>query len=415
MISKLLTYFTFIVLITTNVNAQNDQTFYKMKSAGQIINIETIQIQSKILDEKRDIYVSLPPNYNQNIHDYPIILVLDGEFMFDITRSMTTLWASRNYMPESIIIGLPNPINDKRFDMALEKKGPNGKIYYQGGGDPKIYLQFFEEELLPLIQKKYRVNSNRTIIGLSPTSGVVYQAFWDAPGMFKNFISINGGIDGVLTSGETIGERLTESVNKHQKASLYLGQTKRTKDIQEKRELSQTVFSKNFNSINSSNVKLKIDNLEDESGYGVVVGCLFNAFRFIYPRDVWNVDYYEFLSAENPAKEVEAFYNKLSERYGYDIYPVETAHNTYYNIYHLARRLINSERLKQAKELIRLGLKYYPNSSNLYYRLSLVNKAENDMENAITNLKKSVSLAKKHKNENATLFQEELIELTHGK
>ena len=237
MISKLLTYFTFIVLITTNVNAQNDQTFYKMKSAGQIINIETIQIQSKILDEKRDIYVSLPPNYNQNIHDYPIILVLDGEFMFDITRSMTTLWASRNYMPESIVIGLPNPTNDKRIDMALEKKGPNGKIYYQGGGDPKIYLQFFKEELLPLIQKKYRVNSNRTIIGLSPTSGVVYQAFWDAPEMFKHFISMNGGIDGVLTSGKTVGERLTESVYKHQNASLYLGQTKRSKEIKEKREL----------------------------------------------------------------------------------------------------------------------------------------------------------------------------------
>ena len=61
--SKLLIYFTFISLIAINVNAQNNQPFFEMKSAGEIINIETIQIQSKILGETRDIYVSLPPNY----------------------------------------------------------------------------------------------------------------------------------------------------------------------------------------------------------------------------------------------------------------------------------------------------------------------------------------------------------------
>ena len=410
---KAIIYFTFISLIANSVNAQNDHIFSKMKSAGERINIEIFQIQSEKLAEKRDLYVSLPPNYNQNVHDYPIILVLDGEFMFDIIRSMTTIWASRNYMPESIIIGLPNPTNDRRFDLALETKGANGKIYYQGGGDPKEYLQFFKEELFPFLHKKYRINLNRTIIGLSPTCGVVYQAFWDAPEMFKHFISINGGIGGVLTSGKTIGQTLINSVNKHRKASLYIGQGKRKKDIQEKRELSQRIFSKDFNLKNSSNVSLKIDNLEDESGYGVVVGCLFNAFRFIYPRDVWNVDYSEIMSAENPTTAIETFYNNLSVKYGYKIYPVETAHNTYYNMYHLTRRLISSKRFKEAKEFAQLGLRYYPNSSNLYYRLALVNKAENDIENGLIHLKKAISLAKKYNNENLILFQEELIEFTN--
>lgn len=405
-------YFTFILLIAISVNAQNNQPLSSMKSAGVNINTQTIQIQSKILDEKRDIYVSLPSNYEQDNHDYPIILVMDGEFMFDLTRSMTTLWASRNYMPKSIIIGIPNPTNDKRFDVALEKKGANGKIYYQGGGDPKMYLQFLKEELFPLLQKKYRIHSNRTIIGLSPTTGLVYQAFWDAPEMFKHFISINGGIGGILTSGKTLGERLLESVTKHQNTSLYIGQTKRTKEIQEKREGVQATFLKNFNQVNSSNVALKIDNLEDESGYGVVIGCLFNAFRFIYPRDVWNVDYSKFLNAQNPAKTLETFYNNLSKKYGYQIYPVETAYNTYYNMDHLTRRLLSAHRLKEAKDLAQLGLRYFPNSANLYYRLSLVNQAENDMENGLIHLKKSVALAKEYNNENLILFQKELVEFT---
>ena len=220
---------------------------------------------------------------SQNVHDYPIILVLDGEFMFDITRSMTTLWATRNYMPESIIIGIPNPTNEQRFDLALEVTGANGKIYYQGGGDPKTYMHFFKEELFPLLDNKYRVNTNRTIIGLSPTAGAVYQAFWGSSDLFKHYISINGGISGDLTSGKTVGETLISSIKKHKNATLYIGQTKRIKEIQDVRERKQREFSEVFTHNNASNVRLKIDNLDDESGYGVVVACLFNAFRFIYP------------------------------------------------------------------------------------------------------------------------------------
>ena len=306
---KSLIYIITNLVMIFSINAQNDHSFSNIKSAGERINVETYEIKSNILGESREIYVSLPPNYNQNVHDYPIILVLDGEFMFDITRSMTSLWASRNYMPESIIIGIPNPTNSKPFDMALEVNGANGKIYYQGGGDPKTYMQFFKEELLPLLAKKYRVNNNRTIIGLSPTAGAVYQAFWGSSDLFKHYVSINGGISGNLTTGKTIGETLISARKNHKNATLYIGQTKRIKKIQDVRETQQREFVKKFNSENSENVRLKIDNLDDESGYGVVVGCLFNAFRFIYPRNVYNINYSDILDSKDPAKEIETLYS----------------------------------------------------------------------------------------------------------
>ena len=136
----------------------------KIKSAGERINIEIIQIQSKILGENREIYVSLPPNYNQNVHDYPVIFVLDAEFMFDVTRSMTTLWASRNYMPESIIIGLPNPTLSKRFELSQRVKLKSGRTRIMVGVIRKIY-SIFQKRIISIFSKNYRVNSNRTIIG----------------------------------------------------------------------------------------------------------------------------------------------------------------------------------------------------------------------------------------------------------
>jgi predicted alpha/beta superfamily hydrolase len=400
-----------IILMSVNIQAQNGHSSPTIKSAGQVMNVKSIQIKSSILNESREIYISLPPNYNQNVHDYPIILILDGEFMFDIARSMTTLWASRNYMPESIIIGLPNPTNDKRFEMALEVKGDNGKVYYQGGGDPKTYIQFFKNELFPFLEKHYRVNTNRTIVGLSPTSGAVYQAFWGDSDLFRHYISINGGISSHLTSGRTVGETLISSLKNHKNSTLYIGQPKRVKEIQDARELNQKKFIKNFNHGSSSNMRLKVDNLEGESGYGVVVRSLFNAFRFIYPRDIYNINYSEILDSKVPAKEIEKIYDDLSNRYGYKIYPVEAAHNTFYNLYHMMRRLINTNRLEEAKQLVQLGLKYYPNSSKFYYRLAQINQAENDNKNARVHLKKSIRLAKIYDNENLDILTAELDEL----
>jgi len=392
------------LLMSVNVLAKNDHLSAKIKSAGELINVKNIKIESNILGESREIYVSLPPRYNQNVNDYPVIFVLDAEFMFDITRSMTTLWAARNYMPESIVIGLPNPTHKDRFELSQKVKGKSGRYAYNGGGNPEKYLNFFNEELFPLLQKKYRINSNRTIIGLSPTAGTVYQAFLDEPKQFNHFIAMNSGIQKTFDSGQTIAERLIESVKHHKNSTLYMGRG----EVSKERKAIQQQFTKDFNKESSSNVRLKFDNLEGEFGYAIVVNSLSSAFRFIYPRDIYNVDYTAFLKAKDPTKTIELFYANLSARYGYNIYPVEITDYNYYNLFHMMRRLISSNQIKDAKKLVQLALSYYPNSSNFYYRLAQVNQAENDIKSATRHLKKSIRLAEKHNNENLGMFKAEL-------
>lgn len=205
------------------IQAQKQLQTLKIKSAGEKTIIHQFQLESEILNESRDVYISLPPNYDKNIQSYPVVFVLDGEFLFDVTRSMTTLWAARNYMPESIVIGLPNMSNEKRFDLALKVKGANGNVYYHGGGDPKKYLRFFEKELFPMLAKKYRLEKHRTLIGLSPTSGTVYQAFFSGSKFFQAFVAMNGGITSFLAPNKTIGDALITSLDKHANTVLYLG------------------------------------------------------------------------------------------------------------------------------------------------------------------------------------------------
>lgn len=132
----------------------------KLTNKGQdfkdkIVIGENFSISSKILNENRDVFISLPSNYNRNIHSYPIVIVMDAEYLFEITSAIVKIKVSRNEMPESIIVGIPNNTG-KRSDMALQLvKNDGQKFFGDNGGKSKMYLDFIRKELYPFIEDNY--------------------------------------------------------------------------------------------------------------------------------------------------------------------------------------------------------------------------------------------------------------------
>lgn len=394
------------------IQAQKQLQTLKIKSAGEKTIIHQLQLESEILNESRDVYISLPPNYDKNIQSYPVVFVLDGEFLFDVTRSMTTLWAARNYMPESIVIGLPNMSNEKRFDLALKVKGANGNVYYHGGGDPKKYLRFFEKELFPMLAKKYRLEKHRTLIGLSPTSGTVYQAFFSGSKFFQAFVAMNGGITSFLAPNKTIGDALITSLDKHANTVLYLGAGAQSDPKREKvRLLGQQQFLQRVQEKKQGSTKIVSERHKNESGYGVVIPALTNAFKTIYPRDEWLLDYWSVINSKNPALALKSYYAQLSTQYGFQIYPLESGFNTISNLYHAARILLRNKKIAAAKDFIKQGLVYYPNSDKLYFRLSQAYQQDKQLKEAILHLKKAITLSKKHQQKETSFYTSELQKL----
>ena len=138
---------TIFLLPTLSVNAQNQ--------GDKIVIGESFSLYSEILNEDRSLFVSLPSNYNRNIHSYPVIIVMDAEYLFEITSSIVKIKSSRNEMPESIIVGIPNNTG-KRSDMALQLcKNDGQKFFGDHGGKSKDYLAFFRKELFPFLENNY--------------------------------------------------------------------------------------------------------------------------------------------------------------------------------------------------------------------------------------------------------------------
>ncbi|MEM1258608.1 MAG: hypothetical protein AAGH81_08770 [Bacteroidota bacterium] len=107
----------FILTLQNPLTAQQDVTEKK----DNIRIAHKTSFHSNILKERREFYVSLPSNYDKSVHDCPVIYVMDAEYLFDITQAIAKIRASRNYMPQSIVIGIVNNTG-KRNDMPYFKR-----------------------------------------------------------------------------------------------------------------------------------------------------------------------------------------------------------------------------------------------------------------------------------------------------
>ena len=364
---------------------------------------ERINLFSKVLNEEREILISLPPKYNEHKQNYPIVFVMDAEFLFDLTRSISHFMAIEEYMPYSIIIGITNnSVHDNRYKMDSEIDGN-----WDYGGKAKDYLSFIRTELIPYVETNYRAGNHRTFIGLSPTNGVGYEALWHEPDIFKAYLFLAADVRLELASGEQQYEKLITAINDptHPKSSVYLsnsyGDLKGNQYEQEAHEkfLSKLGVKKN--------VDYKIDVLEDEGHYQMAVQGIQNGFGHIYSKKTLSRKF-RFSTVRNPEKVIKQHYDQLSKYFGCDIYPLEDgflSKNSLSGIEGADASLTN------AISTIRIGLQYYPNSVKLHLILAELYIKNSQAELSEKQIKTATKLAERFPSNKSNWYRKKLVEL----
>ena len=140
-------------------------------------------IQSIILNENRQLIVSLPKDYLTAKKSYPVLYVLDG----NENGLLDAITVTRKLGAEMIIVAIPN-IDRDRDMMPLST--PTYKVDNPGADH---FLSFIEKELIPHIDKSYRSNGQRTIRGTSLSGLFVMYAFLEKPELFNNYIGNSAG------------------------------------------------------------------------------------------------------------------------------------------------------------------------------------------------------------------------------
>jgi len=148
---------------------------------------KTEEVFSDKLNAKRSITVTLPPFYEQNKDKkYPLILVLDGEYLtgpFEGTLAYTTYW---DELPEAIIVGVAQNYGNQRED--------DSRISEETGlpettGDK--FFQFIGEELVPHLEKNYRISPYKVIAGHDVTATMASFFLYREKSPFTGFIAFS--------------------------------------------------------------------------------------------------------------------------------------------------------------------------------------------------------------------------------
>lgn len=103
-------------------------------------------IASKSLDEDREITISLPNSYErQTKQRFPILVLLDGDFLFDPFQGALSYGNYWDDLPEVIIIGITqNKNNERSADCTIDKTNglpsEKGERFYEFIGLSLIHI-----------------------------------------------------------------------------------------------------------------------------------------------------------------------------------------------------------------------------------------------------------------------------------
>jgi predicted alpha/beta superfamily hydrolase len=138
---------------------------------------------SKILGNRRDVLVYLPPGYRRSLRRrYPVLYLHDGQNVFDAATSFAGVeWGVdetaqrliRHKLIEPLIIVAVANIGEDRIHEYAPTAGviePKDRPKKRSRGLARIYGQFLIEELKPFIDRKYRTKPEAEFTGLGGSS-----------------------------------------------------------------------------------------------------------------------------------------------------------------------------------------------------------------------------------------------------
>ncbi|MDG2430885.1 alpha/beta hydrolase-fold protein [Flavobacterium sp.] len=225
---------------------------------------------SKKLGEKRQITIGLPASYENNTSKrYPILILFDGEYLFDPFYGALNYGAYWDDLPETIIIGISqNRNNEREEDCAFD---PTEGLPTRRASQ---FFEFIGGELMPYIEQKYRVAPFRIIAGHDTTAGFLNFYLLKENPLFNAYISLSPE----LAPG--INDQITSSLT-NTKKQLFYYQSSADGDIRQLREPVEQL-DKSLKAITNPLVDYKYSSFSNASHYSLVLYSIPEALYQIF-------------------------------------------------------------------------------------------------------------------------------------
>ncbi|TNF70269.1 MAG: esterase [Bacteroidetes bacterium] len=136
------------------------------------------------LQERRNVKYYIPEDYNPELK-YPLVIVLDAEYLFDQVVATSKFYSRFQGMPQTLIVGIGQGENDLRWeDCAFEES--TGLPDEKG----KSFFEFIGLEIVPYMVSAYNVAPFQMFVGYGITANFGNYYLFKERSIFSAFISI---------------------------------------------------------------------------------------------------------------------------------------------------------------------------------------------------------------------------------
>lgn len=246
------------------------------------------EIQSTQLSEKRILNIYLPEGYKQeDTIRYAVVYLLDGsqneDFIHVVGLYQFNMFPWIELVPKSIVVGIANV--DRRRDFTYPTNIQKDKEKYKTTGNSGKFIAFLEKELQPYIEKRFKVNNSKTIIGQSLGGLLATEILIKKPTLFNEYIIISPSIwwdNGSLLNLDS--PILEEKFSQPTKVYIGVGKEGLTpSEVPRVMEVDANLLTEKLRKTKSKNLKIYFDYLPEENHATITHQALFNALRLLNP------------------------------------------------------------------------------------------------------------------------------------
>lgn len=183
---------------------------------------DNLSLPSKILNMERKYAIYLPPDYESSSRSYPVLYLLHGGG--DDQTGWVQFGEVLNITDKAITEGKATPMIIVMPDANTTRRG-----YSNNATGTWLYEDFFFKELVPFVEKKYRIKSEkryRAIAGLSMGGDGSFTYALHHPEMFSSACPLSAGTGPLtLESAKTNVRRGDSTATEAQIESFFYRQS----------------------------------------------------------------------------------------------------------------------------------------------------------------------------------------------
>ncbi|HEY0067618.1 MAG TPA: alpha/beta hydrolase-fold protein [Flavisolibacter sp.] len=316
------------------------------------------ELFSKILNEKRTVYVSTPGSMKKG-ETFPVIYLLDGEAFIEMAGGQVRyLSESYKITPSMIVVGIRNTDRTRDLTPTHYNLGPDGRpdtsasAFGRTSGGGENFLRFIKEELMPFVEARYPAGPYKILAGHSLGGLMAVYCMVNHPGYFNAYIAMSPSLQ---WDNEVMLKQAAEKLGNGTLAKRFFfcdaneGGAFHANQL----KLDSLLRQKNANGLNYKYVYYP-----EETHTSEPVKALYDGLRHVYPE--WHLTYNSAFRKVVNSQIIKEHYKKLSAIYGYEVTPLQE------EIIQVSRFLRNDpKRIADAIDLLQTYIPRYPNALNM--------------------------------------------------